>query len=151
MLLYTDGASRGNPGKAAAGGVCKDENGVTLFEFSEFLGTATNNVAEYKALIIGLEKILKLPDEKAVKVFSDSELLVRQVRGIYRVREPSLQLLIQEVARLKSGLTAFEISHIPREDNKEADRLANEALNGMKKDGHFDMFDIAKPRPGRRG
>jgi len=128
VRLFCDGASKGNPGPAGVGGVCRDEAGAVLFEFSEAIGVATNNVAEYRALIRGLQLVSQLPGDTTVLVCADSELMVRQLTGIYKIRDAALQLLAQEVERLKRLLRRCELRHIPREDNKEADRLASAAV-----------------------
>jgi ribonuclease HI len=126
--LYCDGASRGNPGQAGAGAVLMDAGGDIRGQYGEYLGQTTNNVAEYQALILGLKKARKLGVKK-IRVFADSELLVRQIKGQYRVKAPHL-LPLYEVAQ--QALKAFEthaISHVPREMNQLADRLANSAID----------------------
>lgn len=125
--LYCDGASRGNPGVSSFGIVVQNENSV-LLEYSQCIGLATNNIAEWTALKIGLEKVLEL-GEKEVKVFMDSELVVRQMLGVYRVKDKKLKNFYQEVNLLKMKFEKFEIEHIPREKNKRADELANKALD----------------------
>ena len=128
MLIWVDGAARGNPGPAAIGAVIKDEQGATLARISQRIGKTTNNQAEYRALIAALEKAVQLGARK-VSVYSDSELVVRQITGRYRVKKAELKPLFQKVTQLQSRLESFSISHIPREQNTEADRLANEALD----------------------
>lgn len=125
--IFTDGASRGNPGPAAIGAVLTDEQGRLIATIAQSIGRATNNQAEYRALIAALEKSIALGIER-VDVYSDSELMVRQINGQYRVRNPSLQPLCQQVRRLQNRLGGFTITHVPREQNREADRLANCAL-----------------------
>ncbi|MFH1282920.1 MAG: ribonuclease HI family protein [bacterium] len=139
LHLFCDGACRGNPGPAGIGGVVKDVSGENLLKFSESIGVATNNIAEYKALIFGLMSIEKISGEKEVKVFSDSELMVKQLNGYYKVKEPTLLLLLQEVIRLKNKFKKFEISHISRSKNKEADFLANQSFKD-KNNGVQDLF-----------
>lgn len=124
LIIHCDGASRGNPGDAGIGYVIEDKSGVPLKEESDYLGKATNNVAEYTALIRSLQDSLKL-GAKRVTVFSDSELMVKQIKGEYRVKNPGLAPLYQQVAGLIAKFEAFEIIHIPREENKAADQLAN--------------------------
>lgn len=128
MLIWVDGAARGNPGPAAISAVIKDEHGVTLARISRCIGKTTNNQAEYRALIAALEKAVQL-GARRVSVYSDSELVVRQITGRYRVKKAELKPLFQKVTQLQSRLESFSISHIPRCQNTEADRLANEALD----------------------
>ncbi len=128
MLIWVDGAARGNPGPAAIGAVIKDEQGATLARISQRIGKTTNNQAEYRALIAALEKAVQL-GARRVSVYSDSELVVRQITGRYRVKKAELKPLFQKVTQLQSRLESFSISHIPRCQNTEADRLANEALD----------------------
>ena len=129
LIINVDGASRGNPGPAAIGVTLKDESGVLVAEISEKIGQTTNNQAEYRALIAGLKQC-KILGAKEVFVRSDSELMVRQVLGIYRVKKEELRPLHAEVRKLAGSLTLFKISNIPREQNSEADKLANKALDG---------------------
>jgi ribonuclease HI len=126
--LYTDGASRGNPGPAGAGVILLDEQGRPILELNRFLGKATNNEAEYQALITGLEAAERL-DLTRLHIFLDSELVVKQLHGEYRVRNPRLQPLFDEVASRLRRLSSYAIMHIPREQNEKADRLANEAVD----------------------
>jgi ribonuclease HI len=128
LVIHADGASRGNPGPAAAGVVISTPDGGPVEEMARYLGHATNNVAEYQALILGLGVARRL-GAREVRVRMDSELVVRQVCGRYRVRNPALKLLHQEVEELVRGLRRFTIEHVPREKNREADRLANQALD----------------------
>ena len=128
FLIHSDGASRGNPGEAGAGAVISDSRGRTLKEVKCSLGLASNNVAEYQALILALEKALELGARSAT-VFLDSELVVRQIRGEYRVREPHLKELHQKALELLNQLSQYSILYIPREENRRADQLANEAID----------------------
>lgn len=128
IILYTDGASRGNPGPAAVGAVLTDHKGNLLGTISETIGRATNNQAEYQAVIAALKQALRL-GAKRVELRADSELVVRQLNGRYRVREAHLKPLYEEVRRLASKLDEFRVASISREDNKDADRLANFALD----------------------
>lgn len=129
VKIYCDGASRGNPGPASAGAVIIDAaTGQVAAEVSRCLGTATNNVAEYQALLLGLEQALKLGARK-VAVFADSQLLVRQLTGRYQVRHPDMRRLWGQARLLLEKFESWQASHIPREQNSEADRLANEALD----------------------
>ena len=127
LILYVDGASRGNPGRAGAGVWVTDGEGRRLKEFSQYLGYKTNNEAEYHALLLGLEEAKRLGG-KSIRVFTDSELIARQVKGIYRVKDSNLKSLYGKVVQGLKGFSSFEIESIPREENKEADRLANEAI-----------------------
>jgi probable phosphoglycerate mutase len=126
--LYTDGGARGNPGPAAFGYVLEADDGTVLAAHGEAIGVATNNVAEYRGLIAGLEKAVELAVPQ-VEVVSDSELLVKQMRGEYRVRSESLQALSTEAARLARKLERVAYVHVRRAHNELADRLVNEALD----------------------
>jgi ribonuclease HI len=128
VLLYTDGASRGNPGPAGAGVHITDARGETLVERSEYLEEQTNNVAEYKALLIGLSEVEKLAPARVV-VKMDSELIVRQLNGVYRVKNPGLLPLYRKAAELIERLGNVLVMHVPREQNARADRLANQAID----------------------
>ena len=129
-VIYVDGASRGNPGPAAIGAIIKDKKGKIHARISQRIGTTTNNQAEYRAVIAALEKAVNL-GAKRVEVNSDSELLVRQITGRYWVKKPALKPLYQEVKRLQGLLESFGIKYIPREQNAEADNLANKALDSV--------------------
>ncbi len=128
LAVYTDGASRGNPGMAGAGVRITDGKGKTLVELSRYLGWKTNNEAEYWALLLGLREAKRIKG-RCLHVFTDSELIERQVRGLYRVKDQKLKALHTAVVREVSGFSSFEIESIPREENQEADRLANEAID----------------------
>lgn len=128
MVLNIDGASRGNPGPSAIGVVIRDENRKVIARISRRIGEATNNQAEYTALIEGLKKALEL-GAREVEIFSDSELLVNQLLGKYKIKNTGLKLLYSEVVKLVGFLESFKISLVPREQNQEADSLANQALN----------------------
>jgi ribonuclease H / adenosylcobalamin/alpha-ribazole phosphatase len=126
--LSTDGGARGNPGPAAYGYVLEAEDGTVLAAHGETIGVATNNVAEYRALIAGLEKALELAVSE-VEVVSDSELLVKQMTGEYKVKKPTLQELSLEAARLARRFDRISYTAVRREHNELADRLVNEALD----------------------
>jgi probable phosphoglycerate mutase len=128
VVMYIDGGSRGNPGPAAYAVVVKDAAGNPLTAFSKVLGRTTNNVAEYQGLLAGLDYALQHHHLK-LKVLSDSELLVRQVQGRYKVKSPNLQPLHERARGMIARLEVFSIEHVPRERNREADRLANQALD----------------------
>jgi ribonuclease HI len=127
LTFNIDGAARGNPGPAGAGVVVW--RGEKVFEeFCKYLGRATNNQAEYQALILALEQALEL-GAREVTVRSDSELLVKQMLGEYRVKNPELKVLFQKAAALRRRFDGFRIQHVPREQNAEADRMANRAID----------------------
>jgi ribonuclease H / adenosylcobalamin/alpha-ribazole phosphatase len=128
--LSTDGGSRGNPGPAAYGYVLEAEDGTVLDARGETIGVATNNVAEYSALIAGLEKALELGVSE-VEVVSDSELLVKQMRGEYRVKNEALRDLSLQAARLARQIGSVSYTAVRREHNKLADKLVNEALDAQ--------------------
>lgn len=131
FIINSDGAARGNPGPSGIGVVIKDENGVIVREISEYIGETTNNQAEYKALLAALHGALSLGAE-AIEIFADSELMVNQIKGVYKVKNEGIKPLFNEARGLLQKIKAYGIKHVPREKNKEADRLANEAI-----DGHF--------------
>jgi ribonuclease HI len=128
LVAHSDGGARGNPGPAGYGVVIQDETGRKVAALSEYLGSQTNNFAEYQGLIAALEYAIK-HGPKALKLISDSELLVRQVKGIYKVKNPTLQDLHARAKELIRQLEWFSIGHAMREHNQEADRLANEAMD----------------------
>lgn len=129
LTLYIDGSVEGNPGPGAIGVVIEREGGTPVEAWGEAIGHATNNQAEYEALLAGLKKARQL-GARAVTVRSDSQLLVRQFLGEYRVKDPKLKLLHGEARRLAAGFQRFVIEHIRREENRAADRLANRARLG---------------------
>ena len=127
LVINTDGASQGNPGPAAIGATIKDEQGRLLASISQRIGQTTNNQAEYRAIIAALEKATSLGAEQ-VDIHSDSELVVRQINGGYRVKKATLKPLHQKVKQILNQFESSTITHIPRQQNKEADSLANMAL-----------------------
>ena len=131
-LLMVDGAARGNPGEAGCGAVICNETGAVAEEVCHYLGRATNNVAEYEALLVGLEGVLRLGGRR-LRIQSDSELLVRQLTGQYRVRDEKLKKLYGKAVSLLRRLDAYRIIHVPREQNRMADRLANRAIDSALK------------------
>jgi phosphoribosylglycinamide formyltransferase-1 len=128
ITAYTDGASRGNPGPAAAGFILADNAGARLRARAFFLGEATNNVAEYTALVKAVEEANSL-GAKNLTIFSDSELLVKQMNGKYKVKSAQIEPLFKKALHLLGKIESWKIQHVRRERNKEADRLVNEALN----------------------
>jgi len=132
VIIHTDGASRGNPGKAGIGVVIydKDKKDV-LVEIAEYIGETTNNVAEYKALIRALEEAQKLACKK-ISIYTDSDLLVKQFNGIYRVKHENLQPLFAQVKNLTGNFEQVKVEHVRREYNKEADKLANKGIDNAR-------------------
>jgi ribonuclease HI len=127
LRIHIDGASRGNPGPASAGvSICNSKNKV-VSSVSEYIGVTTNNVAEYFSLIYALQEALRL-QAKQVLIFTDSELLSKQWSGEYKVKDPVMKLMHRQAQHLRKYFEDCQLSHVPREENKEADRLANEAL-----------------------
>ena len=138
-VAYTDGGSRGNPGPAGWGVRIEDGNGNLVEEFCGSLGTATNNVAEYTGLLAALHWALA-HSVTTLRVRSDSELLVKQMKGVYRVKNPGLQPLYREAQQLAARIGRVTFEHVRREQNTDADRLANKAMD-----------DAAAAPPPRRG
>jgi probable phosphoglycerate mutase len=130
-VIYTDGGSRGNPGPAGAGAVIL-QAGKAVAEISEFLGVQTNNVAEYTALVLALKKALQLGISN-VEVRMDSELIVKQMQGKYKVKHSGLKPLFIETVNLSKKFLSFRIAHVPREENSHADQLANAAMDAAAK------------------
>ncbi len=128
MVAHIDGGARGNPGPAGFGAILEDEQGRRLGELSQYLGHRTNNYAEYAGLIAVLEHA-KREGHTALAVRSDSELMVRQMRGQYKVKSPDLRPLYEKARELSRGLAWFAIEHVPRAKNRDADRLANQAMD----------------------
>lgn len=128
--MYSDGGARGNPGPAGIGVVIKDVDGNIIEEHGEYIGETTNNQAEYQALIKGLELALELGSEEA-QCFLDSELVVRQLKQEYKVKEPGLQKLFVKAWNLSQKFKKISFQHVRRELNTEADRLVNNALDGQ--------------------
>jgi ribonuclease HI len=128
VRLYTDGAARGNPGPAGAGAVILNPAGHVMAKIGKFLGESTNNVAEYTGLILGLKRA-KAMGIKELDVFSDSELLVRQLSGDYAVKADHLKALHEEAKQLLSAFSEVDVAHIPREENQAADEMSNRAID----------------------
>jgi len=136
LHIYIDGAARGNPGPAGIGIVITDDSGTVLRNIDKFIGHATNNVAEYTALITGMEEARDL-GAKELTINTDSELVAKQLGGEYKVKNPVLKNLYAEVNQLLSSFEQVKVNSIPREDNKLADKLANKAIDdaGKKRTG----------------
>lgn len=134
VTINCDGAARGNPGPAGAGAVVVDENGTVLAEVAEGLGETTNNVAEYTAVIRGLEEAERL-GAREVLLRSDSQLLINQLTGRYRVKAPHLQPLHRRVRELMQVFERIDLEHVPRERNAAADALANLGVDRWLADG----------------
>ncbi len=129
LVVNVDGGARGNPGPAAIGAVVQHPGGKVLEEHGERIGTATNNVAEYRALLFGIERAVELGASE-LELVGDSELIVRQVKGEYKVKDAALRELHAEVKRALRPFDRWSIRHVRREHNAEADRLVNAALDG---------------------
>lgn len=128
IVAHVDGGSRGNPGPAAYAVVVDSSNGTRLASLSKYLGHTTNNVAEYQGLLAALDYALE-HNYRRLKIISDSELMARQINGQYKVKNPNLKILHDRARALIAQLDAFHIEHVRREHNKDADRLANEAMD----------------------
>lgn len=128
MVLYADGAARGNPGPAGAGAVLLDDRGEVLAELRRSLGRATNNVAEYEALILGLEEARRRGVDR-ILVRMDSMLVVRQMQGLWKIKHPGLRPRALRAGALLAEFTSRRIEHVPRDENAHADRLANAAID----------------------
>ena len=127
--MYTDGGSRGNPGKAAIGVVIYNKNNKKIKELSRYIGITTNNVAEYTALVFGIVALKELQCTE-VKIFMDSELIVKQLKGMYKVKHRDMRSLYSKVINGLKGIK-YTITHIKREKNKVADSLVNDALDAL--------------------
>jgi ribonuclease HI len=133
-ILWTDGAARGNPGPAGIGVMLKTPAGEVLAAEARFLGHTTNNVAEYRALLLGLECALER-GVKRLEVRADSELLIKQLLGKYRVKNEGLRPLFQQATELIKRFESVELRHVRREHNVEADRLANQGIDAASREG----------------
>jgi ribonuclease HI len=133
-ILWTDGAARGNPGPAGIGMVLKTLAGDVVFADGEFIGNTTNNVAEYKALLLGLERALQR-GVRRIEVRADSELLIKQLRGQYRMRSEHLRPLYENAMELLRKFEASRLVHVPRKQNAEADHFANQGIDKAKEAG----------------
>ncbi len=128
LLIYIDGAARGNPGPAGIGVVILDENKQKVKEYFKYLGKATNNIAEYNALVYALQEAHMLGVKDCV-IHMDSELVAKQIKGEFRVKNNNIKPLFEQAIHLINGLDKIEIKHIDRSLNKDADKLANKAIN----------------------
>ncbi len=141
-----DGGSRGNPGPAAYGVVIRDAQGEVVAKLKKYIGRMTNNVAEYYGLIAALDYV-QSQHVKALRIESDSELLVKQMRGLYKVRSPELQPLFERARKMSAALESFRIDHVYREQNREADALANEAMDEVEGGAPKSAKAAAAPAP----
>src|ERR1700744_4618828 len=151
VAAHCDGGARGNPGPAGYGALLQDEAGHVLAELSEFLGVRTNNYAEYSGLLGCLQWALN-HGHRRLRVISDSELMVKQIQGKYKVNSPDLRPLWEEARRRIAKLDGFQISHALRHKNKDADRLSNEAMDpgtgdGLRREPSAGERPPAKPAP----
>jgi len=128
VIVHTDGACRGNPGRSGAGVMIRSEDGREIARISRYLGEMTNNMAEYTALLIALKEA-RSAGAGTITVKSDSELLVRQINGAYKVKNEALQIMHQSAMELLRGFKRWKVIHVRREENREADRLANQAVD----------------------
>src|SRR5215469_12687514 len=128
LVAHIDGGARGNPGPAGYGAIIEDEMGRPVVELSDYLGKQTNNYAEYSGLLAALNYATR-HGFSAMKIYSDSELMVKQILGEYKVNSPALKELHAQAMKIIEGLVAFEIRHVRREENREADWLANRAMD----------------------
>ncbi len=130
LVLHVDGGARGNPGPAAIGVVVSDSAGALVDELAERIGVATNNVAEYRALLRGLQRAAEL-GAREVQVINDSELVARQLTGEYKVKHPAMRPLYEEAIGVLRGFDRWSIRSVPRAENSRADALVNEALDAQ--------------------
>jgi ribonuclease HI len=131
VTVHVDGGARGNPGPAAIGVVVSDGDGGVLDEVGERIGVATNNVAEYKALLRGIELAAAL-GAREVELVNDSELIAKQLTGAYKVKHPAMKPLYEQAMTALGGFESWRIRSVPRAQNADADRLVNEALDGVR-------------------
>ena len=149
LEIFTDGGCSGNPGPAAIGVVIK-RDGKTLKTLNRAIGEGTNNIAEYTALIVALKEALILKaDEVSVK--ADSELMCKQVSGAYAVKHENIKPLFDQVKHLVTGFKSFQITHVPREQNTEADALVRQVLKKASQDGRCDANGVAEESPSSKG
>ena len=149
LSIYTDGACSGNPGPAGIGVVIKNGE-EKVKEISRPIGIATNNIAEYTALIVALEEALALKAQ-AVDVTTDSELMCKQITGVYAVKHENIIPLFEQVKQLAKQFSAFHIKHVKREFNKEADKLSTQAIKKISQDGRPAIADGGEESPSSKG
>lgn len=153
LEIFTDGACRGNPGPAGVGAVFK-EDGVIVHTLSKAIGHATNNIAEYSALIEALEEAIELKADH-LKLRTDSELMFKQIRGDYKVKNEQIKTLHARVMELLKTFKGVEFKHVPRKMNAEADKLATSSIKNFKEpsgpDGRPDVFHIGEESPSSKG
>ncbi|MGI6485049.1 MAG: ribonuclease HI family protein [Thermoanaerobacterales bacterium] len=138
--VYIDGASRGNPGNAGIGIIFFNEKGDVIKEISDYIGQTTNNIAEYTALLTALEQAVEI-NIKQIDIFSDSELMVKQINGEYKVKNEGLKPLYKRVCKLLEEFDEYEIRHVSREENKRADKLANLGIDEALDNQELDMLN----------
>lgn len=134
LIIYTDGASRGNPGKASYGFTISDSQGTLIYEEGKYIGIATNNVAEYTGVLAALKWIKENIKEKKAQIafYADSKLVVEQLSGRYKIKSPHLKIIIEKIRILAEELGGMELTHVLRAKNTLADKLANQALDQLK-------------------
>lgn len=147
--IFTDGACSGNPGPAAIGVVIK-KHGQTIKKISRSIGEATNNIAEYTALIYGLQEALILK-ARAIEVYTDSELMHKQIVGQYKVKHDGIKPLFDQVQHLLTGFGQVKFHRVPREKNHEADKLATTAVKKTSRSGRPDVHDVGEESPSSKG
>ena len=149
LEIFTDGGCSGNPGEAAIGVVIKD-GAKTVKTLGLSIGQGTNNIAEYTALIYALQEALILKaDEVSVK--TDSELMCKQVSGAYKVKHENIKPLFVQVKHLVAGFKSFKITHVPREQNSEADALVRQVFKKVSQDGRSDAYGVGEESPSSKG
>lgn len=148
LLIFSDGASKGNPGDAGIGVVISDEEGNVLREVADYIGKQTNNVAEYSALIRGLKEAADL-GATHIAICTDSELMARQLTGVYKVKAANLKPLFEQAVMILRAFEKVSISHVMREYNKRADELANEGVRKGRNNNHNNS--LTPPPPKKRG
>ena len=131
LVVHVDGGARGNPGPAAIGVVLSAPDGTTVDELAERIGVATNNVAEYRALLLGVQQASQL-GARSIELINDSELVAKQLTGAYKVKHPAMQPLHAEAIAALKGFDSWRIRSVPRAENARADALVNEALDGLR-------------------
>ena len=149
LEIFTDGGCLGNPGEAAIGVVIKN-GGKTVKTFARAIGCGTNNIAEYSALIFALQEALILKADE-VRIKTDSELMCKQVTGAYKVKHENIKPLFDQVKHLVTGFRSFQIAHVPREGNCEADALVRQVLKKAGQDGRSDAYGVGEESPSSKG